>query len=497
MATASPLPTGASDDSFDASPPMGAAPPDQHPAPPGAWTGSAPPPVAQPLGPTAPHERILLLDVLRGVALLGIFMVNMPLFAFTMFEGFGGPGLIDATPRDRLGWWIVAVIFQFKFISMFSLLFGAGFALQVGRATARGRSPAITYLRRLGSLFCIGILHPLLLWCGDILVAYSITGLILLPFARVSGRTLVVVGVCVLLVSGVVGGGLGAMQSIMMSKTYAAMEAEAEADLPAEEWIEAEGTDMDAGEEASEPPRGFNGLLQMQFNPMHPDWVDAESAAFREGPFRDAFAFRVTLWGFAIIAGVFGWLWHVAGVFLIGAGLMRLGFFAPEAARARARCAWLVIPGLAFEFLAAWLAARSGWSGDVLSATVGGAHGPTAVMLTLGYVGLISMAVDASRGCGGALAVSRFIANTGRMALTVYLSESLIAAAIMYWWGLAWFGTIDRLSLIGMVALIWLGLAIFANLWFKAFRIGPMEWVWRMATYGGTGSGKRELERGR
>lgn len=456
---------------------------EQAPAQPPA-TPPLPPPTS--LRPVAPAERQLLLDVLRGVALLGIFMVNMPTFAMPFFEAFGSPALVDGPARDRIAWWIVSLFFQFKFVTLFSLLFGAGFAMQLERAQARGRPFIWTYLRRLGVLCLIGLVHALLIWYGDILVAYSILGLLLLPFARVRGRVLVAAGIAIVVVSAILGGLFGALQAVMAEQPWPTEEAMVvEVDLEDGQEIEFEA-DTAPGDAASAPapPRGLDALIAAQFNPLDPLWTEGETMAFRDGPFLDALIFRTTIWALAIVVGLFTWLWHPAGVFLIGAGLMRLGFFRPESAALRARCAWLTIPGLALEAVVPWVTQRGGWSGDLASMVLASAHAPSAVLLSIGYVGLISIAVDAAGRRGALHVVARFIGNAGRMPLTVYLAESVLAGALMYWWGLGWFGSVDRLSQIGLVLAIWLALAAFANLWFRGFTYGPMEWVWRVGTYG-------------
>jgi uncharacterized protein len=479
-----------------------------------------------PLLPTAPGERQLLLDVLRGVALLGIFMVNMPTFAMPFFEAFGGPGLATDSTRNQVGWWVVTLLFQFKFISLFSLLFGAGFALQIERAQARGRPFVWTYLRRLAMLFVIGIIHALLIWYGDILVAYSILGLLLIPFARAKASTLLITGVVLLLLSSALGAGLGALEAVMARQADASTQSASEEEVAAPEHslevrevdgalepdalelgsvesgsvesgslepgslepavIEPEAAETEASSEG--PLRGMDALIELQFNPTDPRWAEAETAAFRDGPFADALAFRITIWAFAIIVGLFSWLWHPAALFLIGAGLMRLGFFRPEASSLRARFAWLIIPGLALELLVPLSATRANWEDDMLSTVLAAGHAPSAVLLMLGYVGLLSILVDRAASNAVLGGTARFVAALGRMPLTAYLSESVLAALLMYWYGLGWFGSVDRIQQIGLVLLIWLGLALAANLWFRAFSYGPMEWLWRLGTYGRRGT---------
>ncbi|MFO0875694.1 MAG: DUF418 domain-containing protein, partial [Phycisphaerales bacterium] len=230
---------------------------------------------------------------------------------------------------------------------------------------------------------------------------------------------------------------------------------------------------------SAEPPGGWRAIEQAN-DPFDPRWSDAETRAFRDGPFRDALAFRLALWCGAIVYGLFGWLWHVFGLFLLGAGLLKAGFFAPIGARWRRRCLVLLPIGLVAEWLCALAHARAGWDATILTGALDGLHGTTAAALMFGYVGLVSTLVELFPRA----ALWPIIGNAGRMGLTCYLAESTIATFIMYWWGLAWFGQVDLLTQCQLVVAIWASLVVLANVWFRFFRIGPVEWVWRSASYG-------------
>src|SRR5262245_2916003 len=139
--------------------------------------------------PVARGERVAVLDVLRGAALFGIIAANM--------RGFMGPlsGYMDHTlmwtdPANRAAQALVDVLISGKFITLFSFMFGIGFAIQMDRAEARGLASRVFYLRRLGVLLLFGLIHLVLIWWGDILTAYALMGFLLLLFRNRSQKAI-------------------------------------------------------------------------------------------------------------------------------------------------------------------------------------------------------------------------------------------------------------------------------------------------------------------
>ena len=143
-------------------------------------------------GPVPENQRLGTLDLLRGFALFGIFMVNMQFFAM-FFGEFIRPAVYGGGPViDVVAWGFVKAFFEYKFISLFSLLFGAGMVVQMSRAKAKGRPFIPTYLRRMAVLAVIGLIHGYLLWYGDILFVYSLVGTALLLARKWRPRTLLI-----------------------------------------------------------------------------------------------------------------------------------------------------------------------------------------------------------------------------------------------------------------------------------------------------------------
>ena len=145
-------------------------------------------------GPRPPSERHDAIDALRGFALLGVCMVNLvslSLYEFLDPQQQPGHGF-DALASEAMDWLV-----NIKFITLFSLLFGLGFALQLERASARGQDGVRRYVRRLAVLLAIGAAHAWFVWWGDILFTYAIVGLLMIPFRNASDRILLIAGLVV------------------------------------------------------------------------------------------------------------------------------------------------------------------------------------------------------------------------------------------------------------------------------------------------------------
>src|SRR5690349_17418991 len=142
------------------------------------------------LGPAEPRERIVILDVLRGLALLGVLLGN----AFHLYSGMFADGLGSHVPTkvDVVASWFVNLLVQSKAQTLLTFLFGFGFAAQLLRAQARGEPVLGLYVRRMVVLLGFGLLHVGLLWWGDVLWTYAIAGFALLLFHRASNRTRVI-----------------------------------------------------------------------------------------------------------------------------------------------------------------------------------------------------------------------------------------------------------------------------------------------------------------
>ena len=304
-------------------------------------------------------------------------------------------------------------------------------------------------------------MHWSIVWLGDILMLYALLGVIVLLATGLSLRTLQWVLAAIAAVVAflaLVGGALIGVGMAFESSQPAA------AEIAAEELT----------------TRGFAAILEAGGDPYSPIWIEAERAAFAEGPFLDAFAFRCVLYGYGAVAALFSYGWHSLLMMLCGVYAFKAGLFAAEGSAFRRRIA---LPALALGLALTLL-------GTVPSLLVGfesiGTRVAHAALVALGAMVLpfAYAAIIVEWGPRLPAFLATPLERTGRMSFTVYLLESLVCTALASWWGLAWFGTLDDAQAMLIAVSVWLAHVVFATAWLSVFRIGPFEWFWRAATYG-------------
>ncbi len=410
------------------------------------------------LRPTAPTERIAALDVARGIALFGIFMVNIQMMVQPMkwmFEGGGGnEGL-----AGQIAHYATRIFFESKSYPLFSMLFGMGMVLMYDRAKAAGREFAPAYLRRVALLLAFGIAHAFFIWYGDILIYYACFALVLMWFApRLSTRTMLTVALSLMAVAALWGAGLGYGFAQMTPPDRSVAEVTTFTGF----W-EA----MQAGE--------------IQGGPELPAWAAAETDAFGNGPYAHAVGMRAINWFMGTIFWMvlFGVVLHVPAMFFLGGAIMRSG--ALTASRSQWPRRFLLI-GLTVGLpgaVAATVLSEAFGPMSAMGAVATGLTHLTGPAVSIGYIGL---AVWLAR-CGAMAWLARAIASAGRMALTNYLMQSVLVAFIAQHWGLGMYGEITRVPMVGIVFGIYVGQLVFSSLWLKAFTMGPFEYLWRCGTY--------------
>ncbi|MHC4305836.1 MAG: DUF418 domain-containing protein [Planctomycetota bacterium] len=428
------------------------------------------------LGPIRETDRIITLDVLRGFAVLGILFVNIHFFSMPLALATGTTGLVDAPAMEEMSWAAVETLVTYKFLSLFSLLFGAGLVVQMTRAEAKGRRFVPLYLRRLGVLAAFGLAHALLLWYGDILLRYAALGLLPLLMRKARPRTLVTVAV--VLVAGSAMLAYGCLSLEVMSARWAPA-AQSRSGPPATETT-AGGEPADAAAHP-EPPRGLAAIAAARGDPSDERWMAAEIEAYKHGPAADAFAFRSITWGYVLLDAAFLRGWRIAGMFLLGAALMKLGLFLPQQRRWQRRLfIWGVVMGLPLELGAVGMLVANNHAVDFVTVTAAFMHELGSFALCLGYTGGVCLLASAGR----ARWFCTPLASVGRLTLSVYLLQTVVASAIMYWWGWGWFNDLTRPELIALVVAICSSLIALSAVWLRFFAIGPFEWMWRSLTYG-------------
>ena len=390
--------------------------------------------------PVAPASRIVEVDIVRGFALFGVLLVNM--------YGFGADSITWNSPTDKLAFAITRVFFESKSWTLFSLLFGFSFALQLQRAQVRNSSILPTYLRRLFVLFAFGAAHALL-FDGDILMLYAELGLGLLLVRRLPARILLLLAVGLMLVFPLIRLVSAGDQPNRSDEVRSIGEARARLERAQSTHVYTTGSLTEvAADNASAIPA----------NPLE-DVKTPESGLA---------VFAMFLVGFSV--GRSGFLrdipGHTAAIARVRAWGLGFGFSAMVAERVLAAIAGYAV------FRSQRASPNVQFAGDLLFA-----YGITA--LALGYAATLILAAQTPRG----RAILEPLAGVGRLALTVYLTQTLMFTTLFYGYG---FGQAFRLGPVAVTAwavMIFAIQVVACQWWSRRFRFGPMEWLWRSLTY--------------
>jgi uncharacterized protein len=416
------------------------------------------------LGPIGPSERQHSVDVLRGVAVLGVFAMNIISMALPgncyINPGLDGPaGAGDASTLPV--WWIQYLVFELKFITIFSMLFGGGLVLM----GARGGGLASVYYRRLAWLLGIGLAHALFLWYGDILISYALCGVVLYLFRNVRPSRLIVLGVLVALVALVLSSVLGGLMPWVQSAGERAQEKlSAGQSLAGDE----QGT-LDAYNNMKEGMSPGPEQLQREIEEMRAGGGSFFRANAKSLLFMQLFMFPIFT------------LWRCLGMMLVGMGLAKLGVF--SASRSDAFYSRLAIFGLALGLpLTIYGGVRltshdhdMGW----MFLLDGHFNYVGSMGVALGYVGVVMLLVRRGVFPG----VMARLAAVGRMALSNYLAHSVIGLVLFSGVGLGLFAHLPR-GWLGLIVLgVWGVQLAWSPWWLRRFRFGPAEWLWRSLTY--------------
>lgn len=393
-----------------------------------------------------PGERIASMDLIRGIALLGILISNM----IHISQPYGINGLRSElwfSSMDKFADWISVIFVEGKFYPIFSILFGLGVSMQMERASTRGLDFKEIYLRRLYILMGFGVLHAILLWEGDVLLAYGLCGLLLLCFRKRASNTLLawaaglILGMSLLMLM------LG-MPMVILSE-HPSFQAAMMEDFAENEAIR---------------------------NEMF--------AIFVHGSYADVVSYRLgEMFGTAIYTLFFAPVYF--GLFLLGMWAGRARIFLEVGKHERKLRGMLIVGGavgLLANVLGAWMQmvglTNSNYGLMVIGTSVATIFGP---VQAIAYIAALVLFLH-HKPCWTAWFAP--FAAVGRMALTNYLAQSLIATTVFYGYGIGLGGNVGRLQTIGISLLIFAAQVAYSFCWLRHFRYGPMEWLWRSLTYG-------------
>jgi len=413
--------------------------------------------VAIPATPDEPlrgAERLVALDLIRGVAVLGILFANITAFGQSSSAYWWPPAIEGgATAADKAIWLFQLIFVDHKFRGLFSLLFGAGIYLFMERAWARGAGRGLQ-ARRLAWLLAFGLAHYFLIWTGDILAAYAVTGFWSLLFLRLSAKAQWRWGM------GLYIGGL-VLFTVMMGANYAAATVPAiQAQMPEEQRAELAGVE---GETLADSHAQI--VLQQENN--YPEIV-AHTVQEKADE----------LIGEVIIVP----LTETLGLMLIGMALYRRGFFSGAFDRARMRrWGWIgIVAGLALTIPFALWPYLAGFPFFLTMVNFNALARIGQLPMVLGIAALL--VVNAPRLAAESALGSRFVA-AGRMAFSNYLGTSLVMMFVFHGWALGLVGRLHRPELVLGVLAVWAAMLLWSKAWLARYRYGPLEWLWRCLTY--------------
>ncbi|MFD2167107.1 DUF418 domain-containing protein [Thalassotalea euphylliae] len=385
------------------------------------------------------EERIVVLDVIRGVAVLGIFIMNIQSFAMVQAAYANPTAYGDLSGVNLVAYLFSNLFADQKFMTIFSALFGAGIVLMSEKLERKGLQATTIHYRRMVILAVIGLLHAYILWWGDILFSYAIAGMIVYRWRHQNPTQLIIKGcLCIALCSLI-------LLAFGLLISY----------LPASALTE----------------------FLVIWQPTEQQISD-ETAMVLQGWFEQSETRLI--WLGDVLFALFIYLPRIIGLMMIGMALYKLRFFGDfysnKALLVNGVVAFVI--GITVTAFGTYLNFNENWHIDGL-------------FLTSQYNYWGSIAVAYAYCCfliwfyrqQFAKTIKRLLANVGKMALSNYLLQSFIGCGLFYGWGLGLFGATERVEQMFIVVSVWLLLVSFSAFWLKYYSYGPFEGVWRYATY--------------
>ena len=419
------------------------------------------------VAPVRKAERINSLDILRGIAVLGILMMNITGFAL-LPQAYNNP-LVDggATGANLVAYNVIVVLFEGTMRGIFSLLFGASIVLLTERMEKAGAGlmAAEIHFRRMLWMMLFGIIHwTLLLWYGEILFAYSMCGMLLFAVRKLPPRVhLIAAGLL-----------LATAALLQTGDYYSAVEQKVEA--TAAQTAKASGAKLTPDQE-----KAIESWEEMVGHVTPPKEVIDETLEIRSGSWWNAVKGQLpSSFEFQWTTAPFWLIFDMIPFMLIGMGLLNLGILG---ASAPTRTYVLMMLGgyaigIPLGLYELDILLKSNF--DVIGfAAANRTYELSRLAMVIGHLGLALLFIRS----GAIGALQRALAATGQMALSNYLAQTIICTALFYGFGFGLFSVFERYELYYVVAAIWAAELIWSPIWLRHFRFGPFEWLWRSLTY--------------
>lgn len=391
-------------------------------------------------------ERIGSLDLIRGLAVLGILAINIGGFAGPSIETISPNTMGRVSPADEWTFAANFLLFEGKMRALFTLLFGASIVLLIETSEANGRPGSVLQLRRLVWLGLFGYLHFLLFWWGDILFSYAFAGLLALPFYRLRPALLATMGISIFT--------LWNVQGIVSLLPAVAVEHR-----------------IDQGE-ATKAEIAANTEQTRQTL----EYADREIQGARSG-FVEHIGMKLANERLGPIQGAVEWLGETLSLILIGMALFRSGFFSggwSQRALQRAALLGVVLGGAITVALLIWVMPRHFPLRAMAMLIHYGAALPH-LLMAIGYAAALVLATPRLL----ETRIGARIEAAGKLAFSNYLGTTVLMTAIFNGWGLGLFDRFGPLAQVPFVLLGWALMLAWSKWWLDRYRRGPLEWLWR------------------
>ena len=419
--------------------------------------------------PVSQQERITILDSLRGIAILGILLMNIPGFGFPEVQS-SDPSVLNETGINYKTWYIVDWALSGTQRAIFSMLFGAGMILFITRLEKRmdGMLPAIYFFRRQMWLLAFGLFNAfILLWFWDILYAYAIFGMLLFVFYRKSPKTLLILAfICLILMT--------VRENIDLyrgKKTISKGESIAKIDTTQTKLTIQQQDDLGA----------MNGMKEESSKEAKLKKHEKELRAIG-GDYASLYKAQSDKSVHVELYYTYFLAWDVLLFMFLGMAFFKTGVLTGNASY---KLYWLMFIGglglgLLFSYFNQKAVIDNHFNQYEYTKNVSFNYFQVQRMLrSLGFFGMI-MLMYKSGFFKWFFAIFRPV---GQMAFTNYLMQSLIGGLFFYGIGLNYFGKLERHELYIFVAAVWLLQIFWSHIWLRYFRFGPLEWLWRSLTY--------------
>jgi uncharacterized protein len=419
--------------------------------------------------PVLQKERIVILDSLRGFAILGILLMNIPAFGLPGLTG--DPSVLNETGVNFNTWYYVSLIPDGTQRALFSMLFGAGIILFVRSAEKKGDGirPADLFFRRQLWLLVFSLFDVfVLLWHGDILLDYALWGMVLFTFRNLSPKALLIAaGVCLLMM-------LARENRDFYKDKKIIARGEAVAIL--------DTTKVKLSPAQKEQLGAMTAFKERASIEKKQERVEANLRKVGQSNYEDLYEFRTDRYIGNLVLYIFFWFWDVLLFMFVGMAFFKMGILTGQAP-AKVYW-WMLIVGLGagilltFFYLQPYIQYNFNRFEYTKNVTVEyfqlgrvlRSLGLFAALMLLYKSGLLKWLFAMMR-------------PVGQMAFTNYLMQSLLCGIFFYSIGFAMYGRLERHEIYYVVGAIWIFQIIFSHIWLRYFRFGPFEWAWRTLTY--------------